>query len=72
MRKFVSLSICVVILIAALVYFTQAQQLGEKAQLGRELFHDPTFKGTISPKVATGLSCADCHADLMKRQNQTA
>lgn len=64
MRKFVSLSICVVILIAALVYFTQAQQLGEKAQLGRELFHDPTFKGTISPKVATGLSCADCHADF--------
>lgn len=64
MRKFVSLSICVVILIAALVYFTQAQQLGEKAQLGRELFHDPTFKGTISPKVATGLSCSDCHADF--------
>ncbi|MCE2402585.1 c-type cytochrome [Candidatus Poribacteria bacterium] len=64
MRKVVSLSICVIMLIAALVYFTQAQQLGDKAQLGRELFHDPTFKGTISPKVATGLSCADCHADF--------
>ncbi len=66
MRKFASLSICV-LLIAALVYFTQAQQLGDKAQLGRELFHDPTFKGTLSPtgkKAATGLACADCHADF--------
>lgn len=63
MRKLVSLSICV-LLIAALVYFTQAQQLNDKAQLGRELFHDPTFKGTIPPKTMTGLSCADCHADF--------
>ena len=39
MRKFVLLSICIA-LIAALVYFTQAQQLGDKAQLGRELFHE--------------------------------
>ena len=63
MRKFVLLSICIA-LIAALVYFTQAQQLGDKAQLGRELFHDPTFNGTLEPKNITGLSCADCHADF--------
>ena len=63
MRKVVLLLICV-IFISALVYFTHAQKLGDKAQLGRELFHDPTFKGTIPPKVATGLSCADCHADF--------
>ena len=66
MRKFVPLSISV-LLIAVLVYFTQAQQLSDKAQLGRELFHDPTFNGTLSPtgkRAATGLSCADCHADF--------
>ena len=40
-----------------------------QAQLGRELFHDPTFKGTIKPGktgkgYATGLACANCHADF--------
>ena len=63
MRKFVSFSIAAM-LITILVFLTQAQQLSDKAQLGRELFHDPTFKGTINPKVATGLSCANCHADF--------
>lgn len=63
MRKFVSLLIGIM-LIGALVYLTQAQQLGDKAQLGRELFHDPTFKGTLKPKSISGLSCADCHADF--------
>ena len=63
MCKFVSFSIAA-ILITVLVFLTQAQQLSDKAQLGRELFHDPTFKGTINPKVATGLSCANCHADF--------
>ena len=62
MRKFVSLSLCGV-LIMALVLLTQAQ-MSDKAQLGRELFHDPTFKGTIDPSKATGLACADCHADF--------
>jgi len=73
MRKFVSFSLGV-LLIAGLVYFTQAQQMSDKAQLGRELFHDPTFNGTLNPpggtlnptgkKAATGLSCANCHADF--------
>ena len=73
MRKFVSFSIGV-LLIAVVVYFTQAQQMSDKAQLGRELFHDPTFNGTLNPpggtlnptgkKAATGLSCANCHADF--------
>ena len=63
MRKLVSFSIAA-ILITVLVFLTQAQQMSDKAQLGRELFHDPTFKGTINPKVATGLSCANCHADF--------
>ena len=66
MRKFVSFSVAV-LLIASIVFFTQAQQMSDKAQLGRELFHDPTFKGTLSPtgkKAATGLSCANCHADF--------
>ena len=72
MRKFVSLSIGV-ILVTVLIVFTQAQQLSDKAQLGRELFHDPTFKGTIKPGSrpgnATGLSCANCHADFDEEAN---
>ena len=67
MRKFVSFALCGV-LIAAFIFFTHAQ-MSDKAQLGRELFHDPTFKGTIKPGkstkgFATGLSCANCHADF--------
>lgn len=50
-------------LMMSLALVTHAQ-LSEKAQLGRELFHDPTFKGTLEPKKATGLSCASCHADF--------
>lgn len=72
MRKFVSLSIGV-ILITVLIVFTQAQQLSDKAQLGRELFHDATFKGTIKPGSkpgnATGLTCANCHADFDENAN---
>lgn len=66
MRKFASFALCGV-LITAFIFFTQAQ-MSDKAQLGRELFHDPTFKGTIKPGklkgYATGLSCANCHADF--------
>ena len=66
MRKFVVFSFCSV-LIVGFIFLSQAQ-LSDKAQLGRELFHDPTFKGTIKPGnragYATGLSCANCHADF--------
>ncbi|MCY3740587.1 MAG: cytochrome c [Candidatus Poribacteria bacterium] len=66
MRKFVSFALCGV-LITAFILFTHAQ-MSDKAQLGRELFHDPTFKGTIKPGKtkghATGLTCANCHADF--------
>lgn len=62
MRKFVLFSFSG-ILIMAIAILTHAQ-MSEKAQLGRELFNDPTFKGTIDPKKATGLSCANCHADF--------
>ncbi len=66
MRKFVAFSFCSVLTVG-LIFFSQAQ-LSDKAQLGRELFHDPTFKGTIKPGngqgYATGLSCANCHADF--------
>jgi mono/diheme cytochrome c family protein len=62
MRKFVVFGLCGV-LIMAFVFLTQAQ-MSDKAQLGRELFHDPTFKGTIDPSKATGLACANCHADF--------
>ncbi len=66
MRKFVSFALCGV-LITAFILFTHAQ-MSDKAQLGRELFHDATFKGTIKPGKtkghATGLTCANCHADF--------
>ena len=66
MRKFVAFSFCSVLTVG-LIFLSQAQ-LSDKAQLGRELFHDPTFKGTIKPGngqgYATGLSCANCHADF--------
>ena len=64
MRKFVSFSVVALLIVTGLVFFTQAQQMPDKAQLGRELFHDPTFKGTLNPKSITGLSCADCHTDF--------
>ena len=62
MRKFVSFGLCGV-LTMVLIFLTQAQMSNE-AQLGRELFHDPTFKGTIDPAKATGLACVNCHADF--------
>ena len=67
MRTFVAFALCGV-LIAAFIVFTQAQ-MSDKAQLGRELFHDPTFKGTIDPDKATGLTCANCHADFDETEN---
>ena len=67
MRKFVAFGLCSV-LIMAFVVLTQAQ-MSDKAQLGRELFHDPTFKGTIDPSKATGLTCANCHADFDETAN---
>ncbi|MCY3722868.1 cytochrome c [Candidatus Poribacteria bacterium] len=66
MRKLVLFGLCGA-LIAGFILLTQAQ-MSDKAQLGRELFHDPTFKGTLKPGnrsgYATGLSCANCHADF--------
>ena len=71
MRKFVSFALCGV-LITPFILFTHAQ-MSDEAQLGRELFHDPTFKGTIKPGKtkghATGLTCANCHADFDDRAN---
>lgn len=72
MGKFVSFALCSVLIIGFI--FLAHAQMSEKAQLGRELFHDPTFKGTIKPGpsksgYATGLSCANCHADFDDQAN---
>ena len=71
MRNFVAFFLCSVLTVG-LIFLSQAQ-LSDKAQLGRELFHDPTFKGTIKPGnrqgYATGLSCANCHADFDETAN---
>ncbi len=39
-------------------------EMSEKAQMGRELFSDPSFGGTLDPAKASGMSCSDCHADF--------
>jgi mono/diheme cytochrome c family protein len=43
--------------------------MSEKAQMGRELFYDPSFGGTLDPTKVSGLSCADCHADFDEAAN---
>lgn len=66
MRKFTAFSVYCVLIVGFILL--AHGQLSDKAQLGRELFYDPTFKGTIKPGTktgfATGLSCANCHADF--------
>ena len=68
MRQFVSFALCSVLIIGFILL--ARAQMSDKAQLGRELFHDPTFRGTIKTAAgnkqgyATGLSCANCHADF--------
>jgi mono/diheme cytochrome c family protein len=44
-------------------------EMSEKAQMGRELFYDPSFGGTLDPTKVSGLSCADCHADFDEAAN---
>ncbi|MCZ6681041.1 MAG: cytochrome c [Candidatus Poribacteria bacterium] len=48
-------------------------EMSEKAQMGRELFYDPSFGGTLDPygkpAKVTGLSCTDCHADFDEAAN---
>ena len=44
-------------------------EISEQAQLGRELFYDPSFGGTLNPKKISGLACADCHADFDEDAN---
>ena len=62
MRKLISFAISPALILAFILL--ARSQGSDEAQLGRELFHDPTFKGTIDPSKATGLTCANCHADF--------
>lgn len=40
------------------------EEMPELARLGRQLFYDPSFGGSVDPKKATGFSCITCHADF--------
>lgn len=51
---------CLIFLFTLLTHAETSKQ----AQLGRELFYDPSFGGTLDPKKISGLACADCHADF--------
>jgi len=57
-------------LILFLTFFeTSAKsEISPQAKLGRELFYDPSFGGTIDPNKASGMSCATCHADFDEEQ----
>ena len=44
-------------------------EMSEKAKMGRELFSDPSFGGTLDPTKVSGLSCSDCHADFDEATN---
>ena len=44
-------------------------EMSEKAKMGRELFSDPSFDGTLDPAKVSGLSCSDCHADFDEATN---
>jgi mono/diheme cytochrome c family protein len=39
-------------------------QMSAKAQMGRKLFYDPSFGGTLDSEKVSGLACANCHADF--------
>ena len=56
------------LLTLSLVTITNAE-MSEKAKMGRELFSDPSFGGTLNPSKVSGLSCSDCHADFDEATN---
>ena len=63
----------IVLVLVALFTFSLATivnaEMSEKAKMGRELFSDPSFGGTLDPAKASGLSCSDCHADFDESTN---
>jgi mono/diheme cytochrome c family protein len=67
MRKVVGVGL-ISILILSLAAWANAE-MSEKARLGRELFYDPSFGGTLEPKKISGLACANCHTDFDEEAN---
>ena len=67
MRKIVvfGLSALLIISLAPLA----GAEMSEKAQMGRELFYDPSFGGTLAPDKISGLTCATCHTDFDEAAN---
>ena len=63
----------VVFVLAALLTLSLATivnaEMSAEAKIGRELFSDPSFGGTLDPAKASGLSCSDCHADFDEATN---
>ena len=60
------------LIVSCLIFLFTLQtyaEMSEQAQLGRELFYDPSFGGTLEPKKISGLACADCHADFDEEAN---
>ena len=61
---------CVVLGLSMLLIVASANaQMSDKAKMGRELFYDASFGGTLDSGKVTGLSCAHCHADFDETAN---
>ena len=56
------------LLALSLATITNAE-MSEKAKMGRKLFSDPSFGGTLDPAKVSGMSCSDCHADFDEATN---
>jgi mono/diheme cytochrome c family protein len=67
MRKIVTFGLATLFVIS---FVTLADaQMSDKAKMGRELFYDPSFGGTLDPDKVSGLACAHCHADFDEAKN---
>ena len=49
--------------------FSHKRKCRTNRNWGANFFTIPTFKGTIDPSKATGLTCANCHADFDEAAN---
>ena len=69
--RFSSITTSIFATLITLTVVTLGQaEISEQAKLGRHLFYDPSFGGSVDPRKATGFSCASCHADFDESKNR--
>ena len=63
------LTLTVTIIVTQALLLTSSQaQMSADAKVGRFLFYDPSFGGSVDPLKATGLACSSCHADFDEKE----